>query len=292
MKKILMIIFLTKILFGQDSLFTYADSIAFPLIKAMKKARLQSALMTGNVLWPDSSIIQKNRIDSRKLKEEVIVNNVHLWLMRYIIPSSFHNMDSLIFLTNMKNGDDWIIKRALYSGQYIQVIDSREITLLLKKSISIKDTALFKRSIVSFLQDYVNVYPREINVNYVDSFQIEAYFSFKYENKNLIRQRILLWTDGSFIVVNIPKVSYPYIDLMGLSVERTIGGIALDNPKPFYRFHDKDNYDLKEELYRIYPWIDDSINSWSKNDIGDGSEVIIGKHGFEINSPFKGSKKK
>ncbi|MBN1604555.1 MAG: hypothetical protein JW915_23300 [Chitinispirillaceae bacterium] len=292
MKKIIMILFLAKMTFGQYVPFPYYDSISLPIMNAMKNARSKSALMTGNVLWPDSTIVNKNRIDPSKLKKDVIVNNIQLWLMRYILLPSFHNVDSLIFLTNMKNGDDWIIKREWYFGHYVQVVDAREITLLIKKIINIKDSTSFIKDLVSFLGDYINVYPRVLNINYIDQFQIEAYFCFKPEDKTLVRQRILLWTNGSFIVVNIPKVSYPYIDLMGLSVERTIGGISLENPKPFYRFHDSENYDLKEELYRIYPWIDDSINSWSKKDIGDGSEIIIGKHGYEFNSPFKGSKKK
>ena len=88
--------------------------------------------------------------------------------------------------------------------------------------------------------------------------------------------RMGVWTDGKYIVINIPKVNTPQISKFGISVERTVGGISIDNPSPFIRFNDSANYDMKKELLRIFPGIEDSLKNIQKVEVG-GEPIIIKK---------------
>ncbi len=251
------------------------------LKKAILTAPQQSAVFVGNIFWPDSETIRDHRISVRDIDEEVLRNSVYWWLFSFIRPSDLTNVDSLIFLTKMKNGDDWIINHIFNEGEYIQFIDGRILTVLIQRKINIFDTVNLKNKILMALKKNIHLSnPMELEINSTDSLQVNAFLRFRDENINTRKQRIFIWANGEFIVVNIPKIRMPYVDKLGLSVGRTIGGIALDNPRPFIRFYNKKNYNLKEELYKNYPWIEDSLKIWSKVDRGDGSPVLLELNNF------------
>lgn len=260
--------------FGENNL----DSIKNDLTNAKSTAFNHSAIKIGNVIWPDSDTIKAKRILRKDIPDSIHNKNLY-WLKLFIRPSTLIDDSSLIYLSDMDKGDDWIISRKVSDLEYVQIIDARIITLVIKKNIDINDTHNIEKKITNAIKNNLLLtVPRDFMIIERDDFQISAILKYKDEKiAGAIHGRISLWTNGKYVVVNIPKINLPQFSKYGISIDRTVGGIALEDTKAFKRFDKNDNYDLKKELYRLYPWIDDSLKIWSKLDRGDGAPVLFYK---------------
>jgi hypothetical protein len=238
-------------------------------------AHLTSVINNGQVKWPSCDVITKNKTN---VKNSDNVLTAMYWIKNYIIRDDLSNKDSIIFLIDMSNGDDWAINRTIDDGRYCHFIDGRSITLLMEVDFSITDTTSIFVNIQKNIEKYVryNFLGKRWEIINADTTQVDVVvhvngFNFPKE----MNADIKIWTNGQLLIVDFPKIRKPYVDKFGLSIRKTIGGIPANSPQPFKRFRYNDNIDMKEEFYKIFPWINDSLKIWKRNFENGGAEVIV-----------------
>lgn len=230
----------------------------------MKNAHPASTLLCGNVFWPTCE-------DTVNIIENITGNNLEVnayWLMRHRLRNS-GKFDSVLILKNMKNGDDWIIHRYISGNEYNQSIDGRSLTHLIKGKFNIKDTSNLKQQLIKKYGYCIHIY--SIKIVHYDSTQIDVLIENGTKTIDYPAD-IKFWSNGEYVVIDIPKIRSPLITKYGLSLYRTIGGIPPDDPRPFIRFGEN-RIDMRKEAYTHIPDIDKTLENWKKKNNFGGAPV-------------------
>lgn len=234
----------------------------------MQHAHPGSALLCGNILWPsckDTLNVIRN-VPSKSLDKNAY------WIQMFYLPR-IYGLDSVVVLKNMRNGDEWIINRYSKENEYYQYIDGRSLTLLIKIHLNIKDTSNMKRQWVRQINKYVHINLSSMKIINHDSTQIDMAIDNGFKAIDYPTE-IKLWSNGEYIIIDIPKIREPFIDKFGLSVFQTIGGIPPDDPRPFIRFGEN-RIDMRKEAYKHVPDIDKTLEKRRK-DFEFGGEPVKG----------------
>jgi len=107
-----------------------------------------------NIFWPDSINLTANLVNVEDIPSKDL-NYAKSWLLG--LKTCSLETDTLLFLKNMKNGDDWIIGCSNFCGVYVQIIDGRTITVLINDSIDISDTTHIEKRIILNISKYINL---------------------------------------------------------------------------------------------------------------------------------------
>lgn len=178
------------------------------------------------------------------------------------------------FLIGMKNGDDWIIGWQKINGMYVQFIDSRTLTILIrfdnKNKIKIDSPHLFKDiyaelcKVIYFpalsLDENANIKPMSKDSVWLKGYFVNAYKDIKEFKKDYV------WTNGRYVILEITKIGYPYKSIKGelYQPRLIIDAIPLNDDRPFTRFRDSGNIDMRVEMLKVFPWMVDSINYYKR----------------------------
>lgn len=256
-----------------------SDSITTIINKMVEdvksKAYSTSVLNSGQLNWPHCDVIAKNRTNVNNNEN---VPATMYWIKMYIVRDDISNQDSLLFLLNMNNGDDWVINRYVDNGKYFQFIDGRSLTLLFEVNFDIIDTVRIFNNIQKNLENYIryNFTGKDWKILNIDSTQIDVVLHVKgFDLPKEMDADLKIWTNGRILIADLPKIRKPYVDKFGLSVSKTLGGIPSNSQLPFKRFRNENNTNLKKECFKIFPWINDSLILWKKKFENGGAEVII-----------------
>lgn len=232
----------------------------------LKNAPNGSFLKHANVIWPTCEKIKTSLVnDTSLIKSSIMYQN---WTYKYLYKFPIHK---LICLKNMKRGDDWVIGFHDYGEMFIQVIDGRTITILVKFDdglhININEVDLYK--VVRKKLDKVVKFNKmglfdssEIEFTHKEEGYVEGYFTNTYNNLSDYKKDFL-WTNGEYLVLDIMKMRYPFRSPKNHDIypyEKIINSISRDDKRSFSRFRKSENVDLKEEMLEIFPWVRDSIN--------------------------------
>jgi hypothetical protein len=174
----------------------------------------------------------------------------------------------------MEKGDDWIIGWYTDKNLYIQYIDGRLLTILIRFGngdvFNFHNDSIFQllytklNKIIKFqtfsLNEISNVFVQDSNANY-----LEGYFYNTYNNLSDYKKDYV-WTNGKYIVLIINKIAYPYRSIKGkmYNSANIINSIPLTDKRSFKRFRADGNIDLNEEMLKTFPWMQDSIRFYKK----------------------------
>lgn len=223
-----------------------------------------------NIFWPSCEDINEKRV-----LDTSIINDYsyECWIPRFL---KKYDLSKLIYLINMQNGDDWIIGWHAIKELYVQYIDGRTLTILIKLSkndeFSIVNVDNLFQLIYKKTNKIINFYNMALDENsyiyiqHQDSLFIEGYFDKTYNDLSSYK-RDYIWTNGKYVIIEIVKIGYPYRIIKGemYQVRYIINGIQKNDKRSFTRFRKEKNIDLKEEMYKIFPWMKDSIEYYQKN---------------------------
>lgn len=230
-----------------------------------------SCLNYANIILPKCEIlVKKSIIDSVLFPKEYFLK---CWPFRYLKNFSISNVN---YLTNGKNGDDWIIGWWEKNGNYIQYVDGRTLTILIKiknnLSLDMKLEDIFGQ-IYSQLKDIVslnamlvspesNIKIEHKNEKYIDGYFVNTINGFdKYK-------RDYFWTNGKYIILDIEKINIPYRSFKHSEIylyNEIVNGIPREDKRSFTRFRKNENIDLNAEMFKIFPWMVDSIKYYKEN---------------------------
>ncbi len=197
------------------------------------------------------------------------------WFETYLKHFSKPNV---VYLVNQVNGDDWIVGWQKDRKVYIQFIDGRTMTVLIKfngdDTIDITDHIDFK-TIYKKLNGYIDLNDlyidgcSTIDIQYKNSRYFEGFFTNLYLNFNKLKKDYI-WSNGRYVVLDIIKLKKPYKDMKRLSNEyydyrRIIDGIPKNDNRSFTRFRMKNNIDLNQEMHNTFPWMKDSIKHFESH---------------------------
>jgi hypothetical protein len=194
--------------------------------------------------------------------------NSRPWYYYYLIRFSENNVE---YLLNQKNGDDWIVGWYKRDGFQVQFVDSRTFTIVLKlpkgKCIDLQRDISFSSvfnalgAVVNFSGMFLNEDSKLLVVdkknNHIKGYFSSLYFSFSEKKKDFI------WTNGEYVVLDIVKLNKPIKAFKGVNgyynYNQIIGGIPKDDSKSFTRFRKSTNIDMEKEMFKVFPWMVDSI---------------------------------
>lgn len=239
----------------------------------VQKSHPNSVLKNGQVLWPECEFSDKKvvkNVNSKSLKIAMY------WIDLYIVRQDLNNINTNVVLTGMANDDDWIINRFVSPAEYCQFVDGRSLTVLMKVKINITDTTFLKKKIQASINRYVRFDCEKYEMNFmnIDSEQVDISIMLPVFDNITGKKGIRIWTNGSYLILDIPKIGMPFVDKFGYSIERTLGGISDDDQRPFHRFRSENNIDMKKEFFKHFPWIEDSMKIWRKRADGGGKAVV------------------
>lgn len=272
----IMLVFVTKTLWGTIALAECNNNseIELPAEELVAVERIvdqYESFDNSNLRWPDETTIQSHSIPKTKIPDERL-KGPNLWLSR-IFRFKVYNPDSIILLQDMRHGDDWIIFRKTVNGDYFQVIDGRQITVVIRNrdSISLDKTA--EGQVLKKLNRYMRMdalghrccryieWRTRIQSGWEGSVKDTSYF---HSEKRLTFPKAHLWSNGRYIVLEIRKVDFPQLSKFGYWAEGTVGGTGYDYPEPVIRFSKSTSFSYKAEMVRLFPRVADSVSKWYK----------------------------
>lgn len=233
------------------------------LIEFKKEATRESPLYYANLFFPTKEELEKHQVTDTE-----IVSNARrkCWIPKYICNST----KDLMYLTDMNNGDDWITGSHTKNGKYIQYIDGRALTVLIKlnksekvniKNDKIQDEIFSRINGLIFFNSLFLSKKSQIEITNSSEKYIEGYFDKTYNEIGKYKKD-LIWTNGEYIILEITKIMYPSPSFKYPEMylyEDIINGIPHNDSRRYVRFSRSFNVDLKEEMHRIFPWIKDSV---------------------------------
>lgn len=282
MKFVLIIILLISILDAKcelDSLITHYNGLIQSKQTLLSQTTRSKEL---NLLIPDCKTIRKHEVnwgsDPKSSKRETLTGR--MFLMRYRVYP-----DTLLFLNNMTQGDDWMVGFGTIQREYpFYFIDGRSLTLVIKMKLNLGNHKSVDVEMMK-LSEHLKLFNTHHALLKLVS---QSPHSFEYNvvkisdapsNEIPTSLRLpVIWTDGEVIVLNIPKIEPPIYTKFGFSAESAIGGIPFDDPRPFKRFQSK--IKVYDDMLREFPWVLDStkaINARHKENqfLGGGTPLNI-----------------
>lgn len=247
----------------------FLDSMQNEILKDFKGIlnNHNSYINSINFIIPDCKSIDSNSIVGQG--EIYISPNVLPWNNYYL--RGYPN-DNIKYMLNQKNGDDWIVGWFYFDGAYIQFIDGRTFTILIKfndnDTININSNIIFK-TIYKRLNRIVNCKNLFTNgcsgINIISKNErfIEGYFSNLYLNFSELKKDYI-WTNGRYVILDIVKLNKPVrlikdANAIYFDYTKIIDGIPKSDKRSFTRFRQNNNIDLHKEMFKIFPWMIDSI---------------------------------
>jgi hypothetical protein len=239
------------------------NAIYSDLIEYKKEATRESLLYYANIFFPSKEELETHQVTDTELISDA---KRKCWIPKYICNST----KNLICLKDMNNGDDWIIGSHIKNGKYIQYIDGRALTVLIKlnegEKINIKnencqDEIFSKINGLIFFNSLYLTKNSRIEITKRSEKYIEGYFDKTYTEIGKYKKD-LIWTNGEYIILEIIKIMYPSPSFKYPEMylyEDIINGIPHNDSRRHIRFSRSNNVDLKEEMHRIFHWIQDSV---------------------------------
>jgi hypothetical protein len=245
----------------------FLDSMQQEIMKDFKGIyqNRNSSLNSIKFILPDCKSIDSANI----LNHRDIYQNPYSypWYWHYL---TYSNKINSKYLVNQANGDDWIIGWYSDSNIYLQFIDGRSFTVLIRfnnnDTIPIAGQIDYK-AVYKILSKYIkcsNLYINgcsTINVTNCNDNYFEGYFSGKYFEFSELKKDFI-WSNGRYVVLDIIKICKPYKMIKGIKYydyKEIIDGIPKSDKRSFTRFRLNNNIDLNSEMYKVFPWMRDSI---------------------------------
>jgi len=236
-----------------------------------KLARPNSAIKTGRINWPNCDEIKRHRILPSDVSNTILMQSFY-WINDILYWHKLGNADSAVLLTEMTHGDDWIVGRNIIDGQYVQYIDGRTFTVLIKGLFELTN----REKILAVIKGIINKYIRRLAVDlelhktificYDSLGQVEAKITKKSDTNSIVtRLTPKIWLNKNYIIFDIPKVRTPYYDKFGFDGPKTLNCISLDDERSFKRFRKSGNINMEEEMIRQFPWVLDTMAAWKKH---------------------------
>jgi hypothetical protein len=213
--------------------------------------------------------------DCKSIDVKNIINHIDIYKNPYSFPwykdyLKRYNDKDIKYLVDQLKGDDWIIGWYSDSNIYMQFIDGRSFTVLLKflnnDTVPITGNIDYE-SVYKILSKYIkctNLYINgcsKINITYSNNNFFEGYFSDDFINFSDLKKDFI-WSNGRYIILDIVKLKKPYRMIKSFKYydhEAIIDGIPKNDKRSFTRFRYSNNIDLNTEMYRVFPWMKDSI---------------------------------
>jgi hypothetical protein len=182
---------------------------------------------------------------------------------------------NLIYLREMKNGDDWLYGWYFENGKYFQYIEGRKISILIK--LSEKEKLDIQKD--DLLENFLTIFSGHINFRTMSLTEnsnievtlkgadfVEGYFSktFKLEK----HKRDYFWTNGEYVVFEITKIQYPVRNIKGRTAyapKSIIYGLSYNDKRSFKGYSGDDTIDWEQEMLKEFPWIPDSLEAFKKD---------------------------
>jgi len=234
-------------------------------------------LRHSNLQWPDSITINNNSVDKNTIDDKNL-KNIHWWLRR-LFKANIYSEDSCIYLKNMVNNDDWVIFKKNTKKVGVQVIDGRQTTVFIRFFDKIELNSIQDAEILELFKKFFNLVTlgrdshTTIDWLHKDSTQFVGDMldrSYRLESRALDNRTFRFFLSEFFLVVEIQKIRYPYLDKFGYNSFYTIGGVDYNYSHPFIRFSKDSSFDYRKEMIRVFPWVLDSIDKW-KNELKHGT---------------------
>lgn len=242
------------------------DSVRIELKNIIKNDSKSIVLKKCNLLFPECTTI-----DQHVLNKDSFLDNIRYaqyWLEYYI---QTYYTSSFSILTEMKNGDDWLIFNSFENGVYFQYIDGRSLTVLIRTktkylydiNLLIKDKfssiSKYLYYATTFNMKYSNIKILQINADFIEG-EMVTDSSYYYKKIPLNKPQPSFWINDKYVILNFPKYHAPYRDMVGFKGWKTIGGLRIDDPRPFIRFSNKNSINFESEMIKEYPWVKDTID--------------------------------
>jgi len=268
MISIIILFYLCNIVFADCANNEIHDIIKTELGDCTNNVKSNSILHSVNVFYPNCSDVKNKVVVDTLLLEGNLP--LECWLKYYLIN---YSAKDLTYLKDMENGDDWIIGYHFLNKNYVQYIDGRTLTILIrfddKKYIDINRNNLFKE-IYNKTSQIIQFYNMslddnsEIHILYKDSLRVEGYFTGTFDELSNYKKDYF-WTNGRYIIFEIFKLMYPYRSFKYPGIyneKKIINSIPKNDKKSFRRFREKGNINMRNEMFIVFPWLKDSIANY------------------------------
>lgn len=233
------------------------------LIQIKSNTLDNSNLNKMNIILPDCKIINSKQFNKDEMSSTYQMS-VYSWLFKYLNGHLFRTKTS-IFLTNMENGDDWVIGSRFEDGKYLQYIDSRTITVIIQHNINLNDTINLNMNVRELLSKYLHLdnfgYSKKIKIELTKNANnnYEGELIGGYRDSILIKeQKNLIWVNEKYLIIDITKLRMPLWTKFGYSGNLTVGGISKNDSRNYIRFKKENRIDFNKEMIKIFPWVPDS----------------------------------
>ncbi len=263
---------LNDYVFAQPHFFAKYDSIQrainIDLVNLAISKNEDSVLTYMNLYWPDSNTIKNKNIKPQEI-HITNKNYANNWIT--YTNACMRNGDTLIYLSDMKNGDDWIIYCADFCGVYTQLIDGRTLTILINEGIDKIDTSNIKNQVFSRIAKYINMNifhmeNLELKILNKNNSRIIGYITDSNEDvsfEEIIKNKNIFWINDRYTIIDIYKIKKPYKS-RGLaygSGDMFVGSIPRNDPRQFRRFSRENNINFTKEMLREFPWAKDTFSN-------------------------------
>jgi hypothetical protein len=229
----------------------------------------------SKIIWPDCDAIKKHKIDSKDIPADWLAH-AERWIYQYFKPS-FETWEYVRYLSKMEQGDDWIIGKGKFDRMTIYFIDGRELTIIANTTFAFKDVNNLNCLLLQQLSRIVNleVFAPTIwlDINFEKFDKDECVIGkiicdpkYHYYNIPLTKPALSFWSNGNITIIEIEKKRIPSKSIFGYDESRSIGGIGKDDTRSFVRFSTENRIDFKKEMYRIFPWILDSLKKGAEHE--------------------------
>lgn len=244
-------------------------------IKFIQHKYSEKKLFDGYIpLYPDSVQFKKSIVIKEFLKQEDL--NVAFYWISHIIPKyKLFNSSIYQVLKDMDKGDDWLVGFLKYKNEFIQVVDSRNLTIFVLNDKPTKVILLNAENILKVLTENINEFGLSVNggnikisIRYKDDEIVYGdIVSGNRSDDYISKYRINLFLISSKIkIFQISKVNHPASTILDpFKYKRIFGGIPINDQRKFQRFtgNSKINWDV--EIKNKLPDLDDSLKIWLKN---------------------------